>query len=545
MPSASFNSIHSTHAAYKINLFLEVNGKTVPVVEAVVDFVLNQIPIARVVVPSGATFNNKNAGVGAVPGNEILEPADLQGKKKAQLVMRATGKPHPTGSTATPHQGDYNGTIFDGYVLSTTADFSTTGVATTVVLTHWMYDLDSASFSSGDFDKSAPDDWFSLDGYTLTDAANAIAVKTSQKDIVPNTAYLSKDWWEDIIRPAAIFKASQPLTHFVNNTAPSNNQAAIAAMNKVVSKGQMKLNATASAALAETPLVQNAINTMIGYTIFTGQGGATAFEKFVSLLSGFGAVLAPRVDEALVMTYNPLAPVDKTIPDSECDFGSSSANAARLPVGAIMYGGGSTVQLATNDKSQVESSFVGSYTAPGLQGNVDAGPFLVFPTPSYLSSIKAVEVPDGKFSGRVGIVPITNITPGKTAATQTVLPKGFANEIAKSYYYATVFSSKTQDVICGFRLDIAPGDCVKIVQSPNSVSGANVSGLAKQWSKRGIVESVTHTLSAAGNRINTTYRLRHVMEAQDMALFQVDDAGQPAALFLNKPKNSASPLKVV
>lgn len=544
MPILPSYSINPLHAAYKINLFLEVNGKTVPVVEAVIDFVLNQIPIARVVVPSGATFNNKNANVGAVPGDEILEPADLQGKKEARLVLRGEGKAHPANSKATP-TGFYNGVIFQGYVLSTTADFSTTGVATTVVLTHWLYDLDSASFSSGDFDKSAPDDWFSLDGYTLTDAANAIAVKTSQQNVIPNTDYLSKDWWEEIIRPAAIFKASQPLSHFVNNTAPANNAAAITAMNKVVSRGRMKLNSTASAALTDAPLVQNSINTMIGYTIFTGEGGSTAFEKFISLLSGFGAVLAPRVDEALVMAYNPLAKVDKVIPDSECDFGSSSANAARLPVGAIMYGGGSTVKLATNDKSQVESSFIGSFTVANLQGSVDAGPFMVFPTPSYLSTVRAVEVPDGKFSSRVGIVPTSNVTPGKATAKQTILPKAFANEVAKAYYFATVLATKTQDVVCGFRLDIAPGDCVKIEQSPNSVSGANVSGLAKKWSKRGIVEAVTHTLSASGNRINTTYRLRHVMEAQDMALFQVDDGGQPAALFLDKPPNSASPLKVV
>ena len=543
MPDAGFNSIHNTHAAYKIKLTLELDGKVVPVVDATIEFVLNQIPIAKVVIPSGATFNNKSAG--AVPGPEILTPQDLQGKKTAKLRLNGKGKPHASGSKATPYPGTYDGVIFDGYVLSTTADFSTTGVATTVVLAHWMYDLDSASFSCGDFDKTAPDDWFAVEGYGLTEKSNVVAVKTGEKDLVPNTAYLSKDWWDDIIRPAAIYKAGLPLRHFLNNTAPSNNEAAIAAMQRLTSKGKLKLNGTASSALSSCGEVQNSINTMIGYSIFTGQGGSTAFEKFVSLLSGFGVVLAPRVDEVLVMAYNPLAAVDIEIPDSECDFGSSSANAAQLPVGAIMYGGGLPTQLAALDKSKVESSFVGSYTAEALVGSVDAGPFTVFPTPDYLNTIKAAQVPSGQFNSKVGIVPVSNSTQGKTTTTQTLLPKEFANEVAKSYYYSKVFSTKTQDVICGFRLDVAPGDCVKIFQTPNAVAGSNVSGLAKNWSKRGIVESVTHTLSASSNRINTSYRLRHVMEKQDMDLFKVSDKGQEAALFFNKPPNSASPLKVV
>jgi hypothetical protein len=99
--------------------------------------------------------------------------------------------------------------------------------------------------------------------------------------------------------------------------------------------------------------------------------------------------------------------------------------------------------------------------------------------------------------------------------------------------------------MCGFRLDVAPGDCVKIYRSAGSASGANVSGLAKNWIKRGIVEAVTYTLSAASNKIMTSYRLRHLMESQDLDMFGVSDSGEPAGLFLNKPTNAESPLKKV
>lgn len=544
MPSRiTNNSIHPTHAAYKLEVYLEVNGKSVPVVEAVVEFVLNQIPIARVVVPSGAVFNNPSAA----GGNQLLEPDDLTGRKEATLRIKGTGKPHPTGSTATPNTGLYDGSLFEGYVLSSSADFSTNGVATTVVLIHWMYDLDLASFACGDFDKAAPDSWFSVQNSSLAnpDHPNPVWLSDNAADIVPDTAYLSSDWWEDIIKPAAKYKASQPLRRFRTSTIPSNNQAALTAMDRLTSKNKLRLNTQASDSLRSCPYVQNAINETVGSVIFTGEGGSTAFEKFTSLLSVFGCVLAPRVDECLVMCYNPLAPVDKVIPDSECDFGGGSANPAILPVGAIMYGGGNAVALANVDKSIIENNFIGQYVAANLVGKVDGGPFIVFPTPSYLSDIKPCQVPDGQFKAKVGIVPLTSPTNGTTNTQQTFMPKGFADELAKSHYFAKVFSSKTQDVICGFRLDVAPGDCIKVIKSPNSDAGNLVSGLAKSWVKRGIVESVTYTLSASSNRINTTYRLRHMLEKQDISMFGVSDDGQDAALFLNKPTNAESPLKKV
>lgn len=543
MPSRGFHNIHPTHAAYKLDVLLEVNGKSVPVVEAVVEFVLNQIPIARVVVPSGATFNNPSAA----GGNQLLDPVDLTGRKPAQLRIKGKGKPHPDGSKATPYYGLYDDYLFDGYVLSSSADFSTNGVATTVVLIHWMYDLDLASFACGDFDKAAPDSWFSVQNSSLVnpDHPNPVWLSDNSADIVPDTAYLSKDWWEDIIKPAAKYKASLPLRRFRTSTIPSNNEASIAAMERLTSKNKLKLNDAAQTSLQSCPYVQNAINETVGSVLFTGEGGTTAFEKFTYLLSVFGCVLAPRVDECLVMSYNPLASVDIVIPDSECDFGGGSANPAILPVGAIMYGGGNCIALANVDKSIVENNFLGQYVASNLQGKVDGGPFIVFPTPAFLSDIKSSQIQDGQFKSKVGILPTTSVSSGKTNAPQTSLPDGFANEVAKSHYFTKVFSSKTQDVMCGFRLDVAPGDCIKVIKSPNSDAGANVSGLAKSWVKRGIVESVTYTLSAASNRINTTYRLRHMLEKQDIEMFGVSDKGQSAALFLNKPGNAESPMKKV
>jgi len=529
------NAIDPAHAVYKISVDLVVNGKTVPVVDAIVEFVLNQIPIARVVVPSG---------VEVIAGNsQLLSPEDLTGRKPAQLKVKGAGKPHPTGSKATP-TATVDTVLFDGYVLSSSADFSTTGVATTVVLVHWMYDLDLSSFACGDFDKNAPDSWFTIQDSSLPTREHAQPTYIGEGSVVTDIQYVTSDWFEDIIKPAVSYKASQPLRRFRDSSTPSNNTAAITALNKFTSKGKLKLNSKASAALAQSTLVTHAINEVVGTVIFTGTGGSTIFEKLVTLTSEFGAVIAPRVDECLVMSYNPLGPVDVEIPDSECDFGGGSANPALLPIGAIMYGGGIPVSLVNIDKSIIEGNFIGQYIAP-LKG-IDGGPFIVFPTPPFLSGIHTSQTNNNTFRSKVGIVPVTSPTAPKVNNTQYSIPKGFTDEIAKSYYFSKVFATKTQDVLCGFRLDVAPGDCVKIYKSTGSSSGTNVSGLAKDWVKRGIVESVTYTLSASSSKIMTSYRLRHLMEKQDIDMFGIsDDSEEEAALFQNKPSNTDSPLKKV
>ena len=539
MPAA-FNHIHSSHAAYKIQLTLEVNGKSVPVVEATVEFAINQIPIARVVVPSGATFDSQGKAVEP----QILKPEDLIGRKPAQLRLQGKGKPHPTGSSATPKMGiDYDDFIFHGYVLSSSAAFSTTGVSTTVVLAHWMYDLDLASFACGDFDRNVPDDWFSFtpDMLARSDKSNPVWKGQGQGQIVAFEEYLDNDWWEEIIKPAAKYKASFPLRRF-QNQPENNNQAAIAAIDGLVSKGCMKLNAAASSSLRAASYAQQSINELVGLTIFKGEGGSTAFEKFVSLLSHFGAVLAPRVDECLVMPYNPVGKVDVFLTDAECDFAGGSANPANIPGGAIMYSAPYYASLVNLDSSIVENNWTGVFV-PSFSADFDGGPFIVFPTPGYLQGIRRSLIDNSAFKTKVGIVPVTSPSQKPASAKQAPVPDQFANEVAKSMYYSKVFASKTQEVLCGFRLDVAPGDCIKISKEADSATGRNVSGLAQEWAKRGIVEAVTHIFSAPGNRINTTYRLRHLMERQDMDLFGISDEGQSAALFENKPPNASSPLK--
>ena len=98
--------------------------------------------------------------------------------------------------------------LFKGRLLSYSASISTTGASIDVVLVDKLYGLDSSSFASGDFDKSAPDDWFTLDETVIANKAGGVIMSTGQR--LEDVDFVNKDWWSGIIQPAMIYKAGLP-----------------------------------------------------------------------------------------------------------------------------------------------------------------------------------------------------------------------------------------------------------------------------------------------------------------------------------------------
>ena len=277
MPPTPIDLIPPHHAVYQIEVTLWINGKDIPVVDAVIEFVLNQIPIARIQVPSGITLPAEAST------QHLLTPDDLTGKVPAQVHFRGYGKPHPTGVEA-GRQGsgrfDFS-TLFDGYVLSSNVAFSTTGTSTTLVLVSRLYDLDNTSFASGDFDKTAPNDWFTEERTQLVDPSSTSPVRLAGGLALESSKIPDADWWTDIIKPGFKYKASQPLRKFNAGETSSNNAAALSALGAV--NGKLFLNDIAKASLKSTEAVSTAINNKLGAMILTGEGGSSGFEKLINI----------------------------------------------------------------------------------------------------------------------------------------------------------------------------------------------------------------------------------------------------------------------
>lgn len=522
-------AIAEKHAVYAIKAYLNIDGKSVPIISARIEFSVNQLPTAQVTVPSGFKLS------ASPKAEDLFTSEQLKGKPKAQILISGKGKPHPapiTGpsrSRATP-SGDINDLVlFDGYLGAKSIQFGTSGVSTIITLFHWASDLDTCSFAHGSFAKNAPQSWFVREDNSEKNARQPFLDAGCKPHPNPDI-WTTADWWESILKPGLLCVANKPsLLYFPKQ--PAANTDIVAAVEKIKSYGKLKLKT----ALRGNSIKEN-IDAMAAGIIFGPNGGSSAYEKIISFLSQFNLVFAPRVDECLIMAYNPVGPIDVTLNTDEYDFGSNSGNPAVLPRGAILYGTSDPAFKVTNAKEYVTSSFVGSYESPATK--YTDGPFITFNRPAWFPST-GIETTTG--GGPVSIVG-TGGTPTAPPTTPNSKPNlDLGNALARSSYFNSLFAARAQEIICGFRLDIAPGDCLALEVDS---SGQNVSG-GSGGNKRGVVETVTYILDGGNTpKINTIYRLRHVFDSSDIDIFKLG-SGLEHPLFSDKPLNTISPLKRV
>jgi hypothetical protein len=533
------NSINPKHAVYGVKAYLSISGKKIPIVRCSMEFVLNQIPIATVQVPSGFKIDGS---VARPDTSTILTEDDLLGRKKAQILLSGEGSPHPSSperSKATPSGSINEKVIFDGYLISKSIQFSASANSTTLVISHWLIDLDSSTFVSGSFAKNSPSQWFVQEetydkGNPTLKPVRIDGAEVTSQDV------LNKDWWSDIVYPALKYKAGLRLVNFRDRPVPTETGPLLEALGKIKSYDMLKLTAEAKADLIFE--VGVSIKDKM-YDFLYPAGGSSGFEKLVNMFSYFGVALAPRVDECVLIPYNPVAKVDKVIKDYECDLGGSNANVSILPRGAIIYGHAVFASKGiADDGNTYDSDFLGTYVAADGEEYLK-GPWVTAPVPEWLLFIQGA-TSNKPFDTMQGIIPDGEAPQPGADKPQPIKPfRSMGNAIAKAYYFNTLFATKYQDVLCGLRFDIAPGDSVQV--EGGGSTGQNISGLGSNWKKRGIVESVSIVLDSVGSgQINTTIRLKHVFEASDIKVFNAAmDSNHP--FFGSKPANGLPPLKQV
>jgi hypothetical protein len=539
MPPVS--TIPGTHAVYGINVFLQVDGKKYPIVSTVIEYTLNQIPVAAVTVPAGVKISKDNEpDINTLPKTRRIP---------AKILVSGVGKPHPNGVNALPTSNITDEVLFDGYITATHNHISVGSVSTTVILFGWLQDLDVSTLASGEFVKATPSDWFS---YSLGDYVSSNsefpyplgpAIGGSGKGLpkLRETHVWERDWWEGIFKPGIEFKISQSLNSFLrlSGVRPINSYVA-SAINRIFSNGRLTLNSVAAAGIKERTETASSIAKIFTDVIMQAGGGSSAFEKLVSLGREFKFVLAPSIQYAKLMEYNPVAPATHFLKESEFDFGPSTPNPTVVPAAVILHGNNvktrwitQTTPAGTVNQSNpvnVDTSFVGQYPNPIVGTGIATGPFLVVPTPRWMYSFGGDTSTFNAGKG-ISISPDTQYRQGNTnpvtpSASAITGFRKFADAYAASTYFDALFSAKTQDVVCGFRTDIEPGSCLHLAFNKN-VSG-------KKFEKRGIVNSVVYSLSGGNSpRVTTTYKLRHVLDSDEASYFGIDIInGIPHPLFV-------------
>jgi hypothetical protein len=534
MPPVS--TVPGSHAVYGLNVFLQVDGKKYPIVSTVIEYTLNQIPVAAVTVPAGVKISKDNEpDINTLPKTRRIP---------AKILVSGVGKPHPNGVNALPTSNITDEVLFDGYITAIHNHISVGSVSTTIILFGWLQDLDVSTLASGEFVKATPSDWFSysLSDYVFTNSefpyplGPAAGGSGAGLPKLRETHIWERDWWEGIFKPGIEFKISQSLNSFLrlSGVRPINSYVA-SAINRIFSNGRLTLNAVAAAGIKERTETASSIGKIFTDVIMQAKGGSSAFEKLVSLGREFKFVLAPSIQSTYIIEYNPVAPATHFLKENEFDFGPSTPNPTVVPAAVILHGHNVKTRWVTrttssgNNSVNVDTSFVGQYPNPIIGTGMATGPFLVVPTPTWMYSFggdtstfnpgKGISIsPDTQY--RQGNT--NSVTPSASAITGF---RKFADAYAASTYFDALFSAKTQDVICGFRTDIDPGDCLHLEFNKN-VSG-------KKFEKRGIVNSVVYSLSGGDSpRVTTTYKLRHVLDSDEANYFGIDIIkGIPHPLF--------------
>lgn len=524
---AAVSSIPGSHAVYGLNVFLAIEGKEYPIVSTTIEYTLNQIPVAAVTVPCGLKISKDNEeDVSSLPANRRV---------RAQILISGTGKPHPNNVRATPTGNISKEVLFDGYVAAVHNHISVASVSTTVVLFSWLQDLDISTLASGEFVKTSPNDWFSTSykQWVNFDADEFPYFKGAQDKLLRRTDIVELDWWEGIIKPGMLYKANAPLNKFVklsNSRAP--NQYIPPALAKIFSNSRLTLTPNAASGVRGHQTVVSQIAKKFTDIVMGSEGGSSAFEKLISLGREFKFVLAPFIKTAKLIEYNPLTKVTHFLKENEFDFGSSTPNPSVVPAAVLLHGIPPNAYWISwgepsPNEGKVDLGFTGQYPNPIKNNGIATGPFLVVPTPEWMFSPNKYGY---GFISSKGLVIRSNSNPNNnssnTPAGNPNLSK-FADAYAASVYFDAIFAAKTQEIVCGFRTDIQPGDCLHMEFSKGISSQNN------KFEKRGIVNSVIYVLSGGNTpRINTTYKLRHVLDKSDAEYFDVNMTnGIPHPLF--------------
>lgn len=512
-------SIPNSHAIYGIQLFLVLEDNPsakFPVVSATLEHSLNQVPVASVTVPVGLKISKDNEA--------DINTLTIPNRAKVKLILSGTGKPHPTGVVAQPSGNITNQVIFEGYITAVHNHISVQSVSTTLVIFHWLDDLDISTLALGEFTKTAPGDWFSIDNSPAVNLAVEFpyGLGTGTNSFLTPSDIIKLDWWEGILKPGIEFKITSPLHRFINmQTSKPVNTFVRSAISRIESQGRLYLNSSATASI-DIPAILNNIGNIFTNVIMRADGGSSAFEKLISLAKEFRFILAPGIGtkNARLIEYNPVGKVIKTITESEFDFGSSSPNPTVVPAAVLLFSSTAIptpIDISPKDSKGVDQGFVGQYPSAAAvkSSGVALGPFLVLPVPSWLE--QGLSGPYTFTNKGLIISPAGSPKAGAASSTATPISgqipgSSFADSYAQALYFDALFAAKTQDIVCGFRTDIELGDCIALTFSKN-VTNTKIK-------RRGMVNSIIYNFTAGESpTINTTYKLKHVFEEAEANYF--------------------------
>lgn len=505
----------------------------------------NEIPKAYLVVPVGrefgfsrlgrvegeATLFQTEEGILAVQnGLKVRVYGNFQLRDSMGEFPRQALLPEGSGTDQTKF------TIFDGYIEGYSFQVDTSGAALlTLVLEHWLSDLDNASAAHPSMHPSNPSSFLfptvnagtgTFNGPAFTDSAtikNFVTASTLAADLWAGDTqeegirgYLRRVATGDLLEGGRIFGDIDELREFSNGPAV---QAALDAFEPLPGDGQYKFGTplqldTSSETYLESLLYSVSSQCSLSAESLQALGSQTTWGSILRYAANYLLAVIPLVGRALVVPYFPAnRKFFRTIPDTQIySFVKNVSNPNPLK-GVAVYGGrrweaGPDV-VAGQGINEKELSLGGYYINEnqrrGVLLFVQAPPWMAGPVPSQFT--KGSGANGGAQAVGTAANPGAGQAPAAASPAQVMTDyTTLSDKFAKAVYFSEYTKERSIDISGPLRFDICPGSILRVYPPKEAFTNEDYFGVPLL----GCVESVAIRISIEDARPTTSFRLSHI-----------------------------------
>lgn len=289
--------ITSPYSFSRVASYLDVGGLQVPVAAVQVNYELNALPSATVVIPLG---REGYSGTPSPAHSELLSLVEPQAASLKVEVSRRTG----VAKTLGVPEGIF--TLFKGYTGSFGYRKSNDPpvAAFQMPLMHWLSDLDYASVFSAWSHPSNPSIYST--GAIVThhgSMGTAISYGAADVDESISAANIAEEFWTRALRPFFLSLTKQDGLEILEQSLARSNAAnavAGAALRNISSYPGLVLQAGKDANLSQ--LIQDDLRTRLGDV--AALAGSTFWGMLVGNLAGeYLFAISPRIGDAIVVPF--------------------------------------------------------------------------------------------------------------------------------------------------------------------------------------------------------------------------------------------------
>jgi hypothetical protein len=500
-----------------------VDGREMPCVRCTIDHELNAIPQASATIAVGRTFADKASPVHNLVSNFVdRAPAQIYITPLSAGPVKNSAKQSPDLGLVGPEVR-----IFDGFVTGAGFGRSRGSAQFTIQMENWLSEMAFSSIFSKSSHPGNPGQY----------SFGSLGPMGSQTGAFSNlslgyeyftAASVVEDFWGAALKPFLLELCKRDTFFYWDPKVGSGvgkNDASMAALNRFNSRYQQKLALDMTADLDIVSNIMSHASAAVGTPDILAQ--QTLWDVIIgTFCQEYLFYIVPRVEDAIAAPFIPgYRENHATITADESTQIEWTRGLGRPIRGVGILAG---VQSATGIEMAGQPSpsglGIGGYYTPGADAK---GMIIIKKGPDWLTKLIAPARYAQDSSGAGGNVIGTAVNPGDNAPAAVGPPKPsvadmvsqrltdlvrpFLNQYAQAHY--ALEKLRTRQAVCSgpFRLDIAPGTCVKVVSEGEKFIAGDP--LAAPFYAH--VARVSFMMDAEQGAIGTSFHLSHIRSEKE------------------------------